>query len=215
MWGLPTGHANRTIKLHRGRPAIRKDTATVSRPKHHTFRVRLTSAALGLGAVVALAGCSAGQVTETDTQVSAVPGGSGDANGIGVRNATLSFPESGARYPAGSSAPLAGVLINDTGELDRLVQVNSTFAGSVEVGKERTLPSRTALHAYGAENVQAGGTQQREVSITLKGLTQDITPGVTIPVTFVFEKAGPVTVQVPIGEDTTPRPDTGGEESHH
>ncbi|MFR9728507.1 copper chaperone PCu(A)C [Saccharopolyspora sp. MS10] len=187
----------------------------MSRPQHHPFRARLTSAALGLGALVALAGCSAGQVTETDTQVAAVPGGSGDAGGIGVRNATLSFPETGARYPAGSSAPLAGVLINDTGELDRLVRVSSTYARSAQVGEETTLPSRSALHAYGSEEVHAGGPEQRQVSITLQGLTQDITPGVTIPVTFEFEKAGPLTVQVPIGEDSTPRPDTGGGDSHH
>ncbi|MEU6128701.1 copper chaperone PCu(A)C [Saccharopolyspora sp. NPDC047091] len=195
----------------------------MSRLQHHTFRVRLTSAALGLGAVLALAGCSAGQVTETDTQVAAVAGGSGDAGGIGVRNATLAFPETGSRYPQGASAPLAAVLINDGAEADRLVQVSSTYAASVDVGQTRVLPSRAALHAYAEPTTPAAGQQpgqgpgadQQQVSITLKGLTQDITPGVTIPVTFVFEKAGPLTVQVPIGEDSTPRPDTGGEESHH
>ncbi|GAA3363636.1 copper chaperone PCu(A)C [Saccharopolyspora gregorii] len=185
----------------------------MSRLQHHTFRVRLTSAALGLGAVLALAGCSAGQVTETDTQVAAVAGGSGDAGGIGVRNATLSFPETGSRYAEGASAPLAAVLINDGAEADKLVEASSTYAASVDVAKNRTLPSRSALHAYGAEG--SATPDQQEVSITLKGLTQDITPGVTVPVTFVFEKAGPLTVQVPIGEDSTPRPDTGGEESHH
>ncbi|WP_338601158.1 hypothetical protein [Saccharopolyspora sp. SCSIO 74807] len=212
----------------------------MSRPQHHTaFRVRLTSAALGLGAVVALAGCSAGQVTETDTQVAAVPGGSGDVNGIGVRNATLVFPTGQGRYGPGSSAPLQAVLINSGAQDDKLVQVTSSFANSVQVGQTTELPSNSSLHAdgapaqsgqtsQGAQPSQGGqpsqqqapsqgsATDERQVSITLNGLTQQITPGVTVPVTFVFAKAGPVTVQVPIGEDSSPRPEHGsGGASHH
>lgn len=212
----------------------------MSRPQHHTaFRVRLTSAALGLGAVVALAGCSAGQVTETDTQVAAVPGGSGDVNGIGVRNATLAFPADQGRYTPGASAPLRAVLINSGAQDDKLVQVTTSFANSVQVGQTTELPSHSALHADGEQSQsgqpsqgsqpsqggqpsqqqapsQGSATDERQVSITLNGLTQQITPGVTVPVTFVFAKAGPVTVQVPIGEDSSPRPEHGsGGESHH
>ena len=212
----------------------------MSRPQHHTaFRVRLTSAALGLGAVVALAGCSAGQVTETDTQVAAVPGGSGDVNGIGVRNATLVFPTGQGRYGPGSSAPLQAVLINSGAQDDKLVQVTSSFANSVQVGQTTELPSNSSLHTDGAPSQsgqtsqgaqpsqsgqpsqqqapsQGSATDERQVSITLNGLTQQITPGVTVPVTFVFAKAGPVTVQVPIGEDSSPRPEHGsGGASHH
>jgi copper(I)-binding protein len=48
--------------------------------------------------------------------------------------------------------------------------------------------------------------------ITLTGLKQLITPGVTIPVTFVFERAGAVTVQVPIGEDPSTLPAPAGQQ---
>ncbi|WP_235877030.1 copper chaperone PCu(A)C [Saccharopolyspora terrae] len=180
----------------------------MSRPQHlKAVRLRLIPAALGLGAVVALAGCSAGQITETDTQVAAVNGGSGDAKQVAVRNATLSFPTEGAFYRAGSSAPLELVLSNE-GPNDKLVQVTSPYAASAQVSGISDLPSRTALHATGS-SAQPTSAGQRTVQITLNGLKQDITPGVTIPVTFVFAQAGQVTVQVPIGEDHNPRPEHG------
>lgn len=208
----------------------------MSRPQHHIApRARLASAALGLGAVIALAGCSAGQVTETDTQVAAVSGGSGDVNNVGVRNAMLTFPEGQSRYTAGSSAPLQAVLINDGAQDDKLVQANSPFAQSVQIGQTTDLPAHTSLHALGQpqessqpsegaqpaqqpeqQPAQGSATSQRQVSITLNGLTQDITPGVTVPVTFVFAKSGPVTVQVPIAHDEGPRPEHGtGGGGHH
>nr|WP_228046278.1 hypothetical protein [Saccharopolyspora sp. HNM0983] len=184
-------------------------------------------AALGIGAVAVLGGCSAGQVTETDTQVAAVNGASGDAQDVAVRNAHLSFPTAGASYPAGSSAPLELVIANE-GPDDQLVRVTSPYAQSADLGGETALPQGTALHGTG-ESAGAGPTDgaqpgepqtgepqtpapaspngQREVQITLTGFTQEIGPGVVIPVTFEFANAGPVTMQVPIGEDDAPRPE--------
>ncbi|MER6993513.1 hypothetical protein ABT337_22145 [Saccharopolyspora hirsuta] len=191
----------------------------MSRPQHHkAVRLRLIPAAIGLGAVVALAGCSAGQVTETDTQVAAVNGGNGDVQDIAIRNAMFTFPTTGTVYPAGSSAPLEAVLANE-GENDKLVEVTSTYTTApATIGGDTTLPSRTALHATGAsaeQKAQVEAAGGRQVQITLNGFKQDITPGVTIPVTFVFEKAGPVTVQVPVGIDHSPRPEQHDSESGH
>ncbi|GAA4862411.1 hypothetical protein [Saccharopolyspora cebuensis] len=180
----------------------------MSRPQHHKARrLRLIPAALGLGAVVALSGCSAGQITETDTQVAAVNGGSGDVGEIAVRNAEFSFPAAGSAYPQGSSAPLEVVIANE-GPDDRLVAVRSPYAANVQVTGEQALPSGTALHAYGLHVPgQVRPPEQRAVNITVNGFTEQITAGVTIPVTFAFEKAGEVTVQVPIGQDVEPRPE--------
>lgn len=199
----------------------------MSRPQQHkAVRLRLASAALGLGAALALTGCSAGQITETDTQVAAVDGASGEANGLAIRDAQLTFPTKGTTYPAGSSAPVRAVLANQNSEGDRLVQAHSPYAASVELAGKTDLPGQTALHAEGkagstsqqpsGQNQPAsegGPLDQLEIQITLKGLTQEIGPGVTIPVTFVFEKAGPVTVQVPIGADPHHRPE--GESGGH
>lgn len=185
----------------------------MSRPQHHkAVRLRLIPAALGLGTVVALAGCSAGQVTQTDTQVAAVNGGNGVVKQIEIRDAQFTFPASGSDYRAGSSAPLE-LVVSNQGPDDKLVSVSSPYAASGTVGGTTDLRQGTALRAYGAQPpldpAQQAATGQRTVDITLNGLKQNITPGVTIPVTFTFQNAGPVTVQVPIGKDQRPRPEHG------
>ncbi|MGW1678405.1 hypothetical protein [Saccharopolyspora sp. NPDC002376] len=184
----------------------------MSRSQHHkALRLRLIPAALGIGAIVALGGCSAGQVTETDTQVAAVNGGNGQAQQVSVRNAMFTFPTAGTSYPAGSSAPLEVVLANE-GPADKLVEVTSPYTTApATVSGITELPSYTALHAVGASPELTKTSGERRVEITLNGFKQDITAGVTVPVTFVFENAGQVTVQVPIGTDHSARPDHGGE----
>jgi copper(I)-binding protein len=181
----------------------------VSRPQHlKAVRLRLIPAALGLGAVVALAGCSAGQVTETDTQVAAVNGASGDVKDVAVRDATFTFPSDASFYPAGASAPMELMLAN-RGPDDRLVSVSSPYAASATVSGETTLPTDSALHALGGNDELNPGPSARTVKITLQGLKQQLGAGVTIPVTFTFEKAGQLTVQVPLGQDHDPRPEHG------
>lgn len=192
----------------------------MSRPQHHkAVRLRLIPAALGLGAVVALAGCSAGQVTETDTQVAAVNGGSGEVKDVAVRDATITFPSDASFYPAGASAPIELMLANQ-GPDDRLVSVSSPYAASATVSGETTLPRDSSLQALGENERLNPGPDARIVEISLQGLKQQIGPGVTIPVTFTFEKAGQVTVQVPLGADHSPRPEHGnppaeGQHSEH
>ena len=185
----------------------------MSRPQHtKALRLRLAPAALGLGAVIALAGCSAGQTTETDTQVAAVSGASGQAKDIGVRDAQFTFPSGTTLYRAGSSAPIAVELTNDGDNGDRLIGVSSPYATSGRLGGTTDLPGRTVLRALGrpAEpTIQGQPSDQKVVNIALDGLKQDLRPGVTIPVTFVFQNAGAVTVQVPIGPDHSPRPEHG------
>lgn len=193
----------------------------MSRPQHHkAVRLRFASTALGLGAAVMLAGCSAGQQAETAEQVSAVNGAHGDAEQVAIRDIQLAFPEGSATYKAGSAASLEGVVANAGAEDDRLVQVSSPFAASGSLGGKTLMPGKTNLYATGKPasgqpTVQQGPsaagtpTDHPEVQITLQGLNRDIRPGVTIPVTFVFEKAGATTVQVPLGTSPEERPEYG------
>lgn len=191
----------------------------MSRPQHQkVVRLRLVPAAIGVGAALALTGCSAGQVTQTDTQVAAVNGASGQAGPVTVRNAEFSFPSNQPYYPVGSSVPVEVVLANNGTTGDQLVEVRSEYAGSAEISGWKQLPSDSSLHAYGSSQgnqpgVEGAPSDRREVQVTLTDLQREIGPGVTAPVTFVFEKAGPVTVQVPIGADPAPRPNP--EEPHH
>jgi copper(I)-binding protein len=240
----------------------------VSRPQHYqAVRLRWIPAVLGLGVAIALAGCSAGQTAQTQSEVAAVSGGSGDVQTIAVRNAVFTFPTGRSFYPAGATLPLSAVLINSGGQADRLVRVTSTYATSAQVSGNTNLPGGTSLIATGAlpSNLRpttspqlapgattspatsptaptAGATTtsptatttsalpsdsiappvpaapptgpsgEPTVTIALTGVKQTITPGVTIPVTFVFERAGAVTVQVPIGEDPSPRTGSAGQQ---
>lgn len=185
----------------------------MSHPQHNKARrLRLASAALGIGAVIALAGCSAGQMTETDTQVAAVNGASGQVKDIGVRDAQFSFPSGGALYKPGASLPVEVVLANDGENADRLVQVSSPYATGGRVTGTTDLPARTVLRAFGKGDPTQGHTpEEKTVVIYLDGIKQTLRPGVTIPVDFVFANAGTVTVQVPIGPDHHPRPENGAE----
>lgn len=178
----------------------------------------MVPAALGLGAAVVLGGCSAGQVTQTDTQVAGVNGGQADEGDVSVRDAQFTFPTTGTTYPEGSSAPVQTTVVNSGPQGDRLVEVSSPYAASVSVSGATEIPSDGAVQAYGDQAPGAtdsayaqpgANTDQREVAITLTGLTQDIGPGVTVPVTFTFENNEDLTVQVPIGQDHRPRPDGG------
>lgn len=235
----------------------------MSRPQQHkAVRLRWIPAVLGLGVVIALAGCSAGQTAQTQSEVAAVSGGSGDVQTIAVRNAVFTFPSGQSFYPAGAALPLSAVLVNSGSQADRLVSVSSTYATSARIGGDTNLPGGTALIAAGvlpsslrptASSSAASPTTSQTssstsaaptsptapstsalpsssiappaaavpttgpsgaptVTITLTGLKQVITPGVTIPVTFVFERAGAVTVQVPIGEDPSARTDQAGQQ---
>lgn len=187
----------------------------MSRPQHQkAVRQRFVSTALGIGAVVTLAGCGASQTSQTADQTSAVNGALGNAQQIAVRDVQLAFPQGSATYKAGASAPLQGVVANAGSTGDRLVQVSSPFATSGTVSGRSELPSKTNLYVTpgppaGQATVQGTPSDHPEARITLDGLKQDVRPGVTIPVTFVFEKSGSTTLQVPLSTSPEERPEHG------
>ena len=131
---------------------MRKDVTPVS----DRARPRATRAALVVGALigaVALAGCGAGQVTQTASQVAAVEGGNATTGQIAVRNATIEFDgpvESGAIHPAGGEAPLEMSIVNTGAELDRLVGASSPVASSVQVSGVLRVPGGQVLSVEGA-----------------------------------------------------------------
>lgn len=120
----------------------------------------LKTAAAGTAALgaLALAGCGAGQITQTSTQVSAVDGAAGTVGQIGVRNASIVFgsDKTAAIYPAGGSAPLQMSIVNFGGVDDRLVSVSSTVAGSVRIGGDPRISAGRALTIAGKAEGEAG-----------------------------------------------------------
>lgn len=88
----------------------------------------LVAAGMGLAGLVT--GCSAGQVTQTDTQVAAVPGANASVGEVALRDVLVPF-DSPEGYAAGGNAPLSVRLFNASTRGDELTGVTSTGAKSV------------------------------------------------------------------------------------
>ncbi|MEV0567317.1 hypothetical protein [Dactylosporangium sp. NPDC050588] len=90
----------------------------------------LASAALGVGL---LSGCSAGQITQTDTQVAAVPGVSANSTDglIALRDGAVAYSN---EYKPGSVVPIEVRLFNNAKQSVKLTGVTSASGTVVLVG---------------------------------------------------------------------------------
>jgi copper(I)-binding protein len=151
---------------------------------------------------VALAACSAGQVAQTATQNQNL-GSSADVGDLHLRALELPYPTGGV-YSTGSSARLLGAVANDMPTEDTLVGIESPDFDGVEVVD----PNAAAPAAEGTETtapaitVPGNGTlflgNGSGPSVTLVGLSEERGVGEHVDVTFTFERAGEVTVAVPV-----------------
>lgn len=117
-------------------------------PRRSAGRSRVALAALVTTGGVVLAGCAAGQQTQTARQFSTVDGGNGGVGSIALRDVSIQYPESG-RYPEGGDAPLRLVVVNSGDSTDTLTEVRTDAAGSVSFGTGSGTPT---------PDVSAGGT---------------------------------------------------------
>jgi hypothetical protein len=157
------------------------------------------------GAVV-LTGCGAGAISQTADQASGVDGAHGRVGTIDVRDATIAFAGQGttdAVYRAGQTAELSATLVNSGATPDRLVKVSSPDADSGQIEGDAVIGGGRAVQV-GNNNASSGAVAlpDRTISIKLVGLKNDIRPGLKTPVEFTFERAGAVTVELPVGYPT-------------
>lgn len=200
-----------------------------------TVRTPRTYTALFAGALVgalALTGCGAGQIAGTAEQQAAVSGNNTSVGPIAVRDAVIAFGEQvegGAVYTRGASAPMSMTIVNEGTEADRLVSASSPWASSVTISGVTEIPAGRSIVVQGeapaapeapagedasatpsaaptAEAAPVEGTQ-----IVLTGLLDDIRAGVSYDVVLVFERAGEVRVQAPVGSTEEPREDEPAE----
>lgn len=227
----------------------------MSRAEHSTTTRRrvlsgVVPSVLGVGlAAVLMAGCSAGQITQTATQEPAVNGASGMAGPIAIRDAQLAFPSNAQGvYQPGSTARLIVTIVNTGIADDTLTRISSPAATSVRIDGSDTGtkllpggfsvasgqdPDDETASAAGSSSAAAPTTTQpslapssgapssgavappapvsssapsqpQTVTIDLVGIRSvngaPLRAGLTIPLTFYFQKSGQVTLpQVPIG----------------
>jgi copper(I)-binding protein len=217
----------------------------------------LGAGVLAVGAALVLAGCGAGQITQTATQQAAVNGTHAQVKNIALRDAAVQYPTSGPGYPAGATPALTLTIVNTDARDDALVAVTTedgtpaTIAGSKAIVAAHSLvigpddavestnevqttspsaPSSSAssapastssssststksqantpgsLTATSTSEVPSSGPAATptapekvgQATVTLPPLKQPLWPGQVIKVTFVFQNAGPLTVELPV-----------------
>ncbi|HZN74536.1 MAG TPA: hypothetical protein VFC00_22945 [Micromonosporaceae bacterium] len=108
----------------------------------------VASVVTAVATVAFVAGCSAGQVTQTDAQVPPVPGANAEApmgdppERIAVRNVHLVY-SGPAGYAEGGSAPVEARIFNDTAK-QVVVRISSPDASGVVLGSSAPSPSAAA-----------------------------------------------------------------------
>jgi copper(I)-binding protein len=140
--------------------------------------------------IPAIAGCEAGADAPTLEFHPASFGAQTDFNGIQITNAFVLGAPVGSTVASGSSASLFVSLYNSGGSPDTLLSAKAAgVASSISLsGGTVPLPANSAP-------VNLTGP---EPEVVLEDLTKPLTGGSYIPVTFDFQHAGTVTLQVPV-----------------
>jgi periplasmic copper chaperone A len=154
-------------------------------------------------AALALVGCAAGQITQTDSQVAAVGGTSGDVgNAIALRDVLIPYPPNQqGTYPAGSTVPVLLTIINQGDSADELTAVTSPAASQAPLLGATKIPPGTTVTSTAGAISPSGEPISRLVAGELRVVlttTRPLYAGLNTPVTFQFRKAGKVTLRVPM-----------------
>ncbi len=179
-----------------------------SKPRSNRRPARVAAlAAGGLIGAVALAGCGAGQLSQTASQESAVDGNAAAVKNVALRNVRIQAQQSTDFLRPGSTVDLVLVVINQSPDVaDKLVGI-STDIGKVTVTGNPSLPAGGTLfvgtpngqNKKAVDAVEAAGTVKATVA-----LDKPITNGPNYNFTFDFEKAGSVSLAVPISAPEGP-----------
>jgi copper(I)-binding protein len=164
-------------------------------------------AAAGLVGAIALAGCSAGQLSQTASQESAVDGNAARMNNIALRNVHIQAQQSSDFLPPGATVDLVLVVVNESPDVvDKLVGI-TTDIGKVTVTGDPTLRAGGTLFVGTPRGQNRKAVDAVEAANSVKAtvaLSKQITNGPNYNFTFNFEKAGTVSLAVPISAPERP-----------
>ncbi len=160
-------------------------------------------ATLAVGAAlsaVAISGCGAGQIAQTAMQQSAVDGNQTGVKNVALRNVHIKALQTGDYLRPGATVDLVLVAVNQSPDVtDKLLGI-TTDIGKVTVTGDPTLPPSGVLF-IGQNGQPKKADDAIEAADAVKAtiaLSKPITNGPNYDVTFNFEKAGSVSVPVPI-----------------
>jgi copper(I)-binding protein len=105
----------------------------------------LGAGVLALGAALALAGCGAGQITQTDTQQPAVNGTHAQVKTVALRDVAVQYPTSGPGYAVGATPALTLTIVNQGAQDDSLVSVTTEDGTQATVGGSKDIVAGHSL----------------------------------------------------------------------
>jgi copper(I)-binding protein len=180
-----------------------------SKPRASRRSARVAAlAAGGLIGAASLAGCGVGQVSQTAMQQSAVDGNQAVIKNVALRNVRIQALQTGDFLRPGATVDLVLVVVNQSSDVtDKLVGI-TTDIGKVTVTGDPTLPAGGTLFVGAPNGQDKKAVDAVEDADSVKAtvtLAKPITNGPNYNFTFDFEKAGSVSVAVPISAPEGPR----------
>lgn len=163
---------------------------------------------VGLVALLAalLSGCGAGQVSQMAVQEPAINGNRVNINNVALRDIRIQAAQTGDFVQPGRTVDLVLVAINQSPDQpDRLVGITSDV-GTVALSGDGRLPAGGMLLIGTPEGQKVapgplGSSNAAKATVTL---AKPISNGLLYNFTFNFEKAGQVTVLVPVSSGLAP-----------
>ena len=147
--------------------------------------------ATALGAALALTGCGAGFDAQTYQERAVADVTNTAVGALALRGLQVSPGSDGVLKP-GDDADVRIVVVNESAEADRLVEVSSPVAESVDVIETEGGSVVDELE------VPALGTTGGSAGLVLRGLTDEVLAGETVELTLRFERNGELTLRVPV-----------------
>jgi hypothetical protein len=159
-------------------------------------------AVVGLVALFAalLSGCGTGQISQMATQEPAVNGNKVTVNNVALRDVRMQAVQTGDFLQPGKTVDLVAVAVNQSPDVaDRLISITSDV-GAVTIGGDGRLPAGGMLFIGTPDGpkVAPGPIEANNAVKATVALNKPISNGLTYNFTFNFEKAGQVTLLVPI-----------------
>ncbi len=191
--------------------------------RHSTRSIRRPVAAFTLAAgsligALALAGCGSGQISQTANQSAAVNGSHATVHNVALRDVHIRALQTGDALAPGTTVDLVLVATNQSPDVvDKLVAITSDI-GPVTLTGDTRLPAGGSLFVSAAAGqlVQAlDAVESADAAAATVALNRPISNGLTYTFTFDFEKAGPISLSVPISAGSpSPRDDGPGLAKH-
>jgi copper(I)-binding protein len=121
---------------------------------------------------------------------------------LGFAAAPLSITAAWARAtPPGATTAAAYLTLTNTGSADRLLGASSPAAGRLLLHAEVEERGMQLMRPLDSVEVPANGSVElapARMHLMLVDITAPLKPGMTIPVTLHFERAGDLTIDVPV-----------------